>query len=86
MIQPDDLLPALSSTDAATTDPWVVRIVAAGLVLLAVLILGGLVAVAAFATGLPPEARAAALVTAGAGATTAVGAAAALLASTRSRA
>lgn len=64
------------------TDQGTVRIIAAGLMLLGVVVVAGLLYVVATAD-LPVEARVAALTTVGAIGTTAVGAGASLLASTR---
>lgn len=74
-----------SDPTVQVTDPGIVRIVALGLVALAILIAGGLLAVAIWAVDLPIDTRTQAVTLCGSMGTGAFGAAAALLSSTRSR-
>lgn len=66
-----------------TTDRGTVRIVAAGLIVIALAVALGLLAVVAYAHDIPADARVTALATVGVMGSTALGAAGALLASTR---
>jgi len=66
-----------------STDRGTVRIVAAGLIIIALAVACGLLAVVAFAHDIPADARVTALATVGVMGSTSLGAAGALLASTR---